>query len=86
MSHACHAIGCEEEVPPAKLACPAHWAMIPKPLRDQVWGTYHPGQEQTKETTPEYRQAAARAIVAIAEREGRAIPPIWRRMATGQEE
>lgn len=86
MSHTCHAIGCKKEVPPAKLTCPAHWSMIPKPLRDQVWATYHPGQEQTKVTTPAYRQAAARAVVAVAEQEGVAIPPIWRRMAADQEE
>jgi hypothetical protein len=41
--------------------------MVPKPLRDEVWMTYRPGQEITKEPTPEYLDAM-QAIGRRAER------------------
>lgn len=43
--HACHWPGCERQVPPAMWGCREHWFKLPKPLRDQIWKEYRPGQE-----------------------------------------
>lgn len=43
--HACHWPGCERQVPPAMWGCRQHWFKLPKPLRDQIWKEYRPGQE-----------------------------------------
>lgn len=66
MSHRCHAIGCDVEVPPALLMCKPHWMMLPKALRQEVWRLYRSGQELRKDPTLEYLAAAGRAIEAVA--------------------
>lgn len=71
MSHHCHAIGCEVEIPPAMLMCRGHWFAVPKPLRKEVWRLYRRGQEVTKDPSPEYLAAAHAAIAAVAAKEGR---------------
>lgn len=73
MSHRCHAIGCDAEVPPAILMCRRHWFAVPGPLRKRVWRLYRPGQEVTKEPSPEYLAAARAAIEAVAAKEGRRL-------------
>lgn len=72
MSHRCHAIGCDVEVPPALLMCKPHWLMLPKALRRAVWGSYRAGQEQRKDPSDEYLAAAGAAIRAVAEIEAAA--------------
>jgi hypothetical protein len=64
--HTCHAEGCLKEIPPRLLMCGHHWAMVPRPLRNEVWATYRPGQEIDKRPSPEYLQAADAAIQAVA--------------------
>lgn len=71
MSHRCHAIGCDAQVPPAMLMCRAHWFAVPKPLRQEVWRLYRRGQEITKDPSPEYLAAARAAVDAVAASEGR---------------
>lgn len=71
VTHRCHAIGCDAEVPPALFMCRAHWFDVPKPLRKEVWRTYRRGQEITKDPSREYLAAAKAAIRAVAEKEGR---------------
>jgi hypothetical protein len=56
--HHCHWIGCENEVPPRMWGCKEHWFRLPKVLRDLIWATYRPGQEITKNPSPEYIAAA----------------------------
>ncbi len=68
--HACHALGCLAEIQPNLFMCRAHWFSVPKSLRDQLWATYRPGQEITKDPSSEYLEAAAACIRAAAEREG----------------
>jgi hypothetical protein len=51
------------------LMCARHWRMVPKALQNAVWSTYRPGQERTKDPSPEYLVAARSAIDAVAERE-----------------
>lgn len=71
MSHKCHLPGCEREVQPRYLMCPAHWRAVPLRLKQAVWKHYAAGQEVTKTPTLEYLNAAKAAINAVAEREGR---------------
>ena len=70
--HTCHAAGCSVEVPPKMLMCRRHWYMVPKPMRDEVWRTYRPGQEDDKAPSDDYLMAMDAAIRAVAEKEGRA--------------
>jgi hypothetical protein len=39
-THPCPAPNCDREVPFEQLACRAHWFLIPKPLRDELWRAY----------------------------------------------
>lgn len=59
--HTCHWPGCERDVPPAMWGCSPHWFSLPKPLRDDIWRAYRPGQEITKTPSDAY-VAAARAV------------------------
>jgi hypothetical protein len=70
-AHTCHATNCTTPVPPRMLMCARHWRMVPKPLQDDVWATYRPGQERTKDPSLEYLNAAFTAIEAVAIREAR---------------
>jgi hypothetical protein len=69
VSHTCHARGCTKRVPPKMLMCLAHWKMVPLALQREVWRTYKPGQEITKDPTGEYLDAADAAIDAVAQKE-----------------
>lgn len=51
--------------------CRRHWYMVPQNLRDAIWVTYRPGQEITKDASPEYLAAARRAIDAVTDNESR---------------
>lgn len=68
--HLCHASGCQRVVPERLLMCGPHWRMVPRVLQARVWDAYRPGQERTKDPSPEYLEAAQAAIEAVAEREG----------------
>lgn len=69
--HRCHAEGCEEQVPPSLLMCRAHWFMVRKALRREVWRLYVSGQEERKDPSREYLAAAKAAIAAVAACAGR---------------
>lgn len=58
MSHHCHWPGCTREVPPSQWGCRVHWYMLPKALRNKIWGTYRRGQEIDKNPSPQYIAAA----------------------------
>lgn len=64
-SHTCHWPGCGKVVPPALWGCRYHWFKLPKPLRDEVWRTYRPGQEITKTPSAEYLAVAKKIQVWI---------------------
>jgi hypothetical protein len=38
--HQCPGHECTRQVPRAQLACPRHWAMVPKPLQREVYAAY----------------------------------------------
>lgn len=61
--HHCHWPDCTEQVPPAKWGCRRHWFMLPKRLRDLIWSTYRPGQEDSQTPSRDY-VAAAREVQA----------------------
>jgi hypothetical protein len=56
--------------------CGRHWRRVPRELQRAVWRHYKPGQEKTKQPSPEYLAAANAAIeaVAIAERKSHVEP------------
>ncbi len=58
MGHHCHWPGCRKEVPPKLWGCKRHWFMLPLYLRNKIWAAYRPGQEITKDPSPEYLAAA----------------------------
>lgn len=68
-NHTCHALNCEEHVPPRMHMCRTHWYMVPKKLRDALWAAYRPGQERTMSPSPEYLRAAAACIESVAVKE-----------------
>ena len=56
--HHCHWPGCQAQVPPAMWGCRKHWYALPKSLRDEVWRSYRPGQEDTLTPSAEYLAVA----------------------------
>jgi len=84
VSHACHANGCTEEIPPRLFMCLKHWHLVPQRLRDTIWREYVPGQEVRKDPTPAYLHAADTAIREVSSAEARARETVryltkWRR-------
>lgn len=63
--HGCHWPGCDKKVPPAMWGCRHHWFSLPKPIRDEIWKTYRPGQELDKRPSAEYMKAAEAARAYI---------------------
>lgn len=57
-NHTCHWPGCAEQVPPAHWGCLRHWKMLPSTLRDKVWKTYRPGQEEDGRPSYDYLSVA----------------------------
>lgn len=57
-AHTCHWPGCTRQVPPAKWGCKPHWFRLPKRLRDRIWATYRPGQENDMNPSPAYLAVA----------------------------
>jgi hypothetical protein len=57
-NHTCHWPGCDVPVPPAMWGCKPHWFALPLDLRMQLWRSYRPGQEITKDPSPAYIEAA----------------------------
>lgn len=71
MSHKCHAVDCDVEVPPRLLMCLRHWRRVPRHLQSEIWRWYVPGQEIRKNPSREYLRAMVAAINAVAEKEGK---------------
>lgn len=65
MSHTCHVPACKVVVPPKFLMCRKHWNMVPKAVQSRVWLYYRPGQEEDKNPSPTYLQAAKAAVAAV---------------------
>lgn len=61
MSHTCHWLNCSVEVPPNMFCCKKHWFMLPRHIRNKIWVTYRQGQENDKNPSREYIEAAQEA-------------------------
>lgn len=46
-THACRWPTCPRQVPLKMWGCKTHWFRLPKAIRDRIWATYRPGQEET---------------------------------------
>lgn len=55
--HSCHHPHCNKHIKPNLVACAKEWFQLPKKLRDKIWETYVPGQEEFKNPTREYLKA-----------------------------
>lgn len=66
MSHTCHAIACNAEVPPRMFMCRPHWYKLRKPLRDAIWNEYRAGQERDKSPSKRYLCVQRRAVAEVA--------------------
>jgi len=78
VSHTCHAMGCELEVPRSMFMCRKHWFMIPKDMRDMVWALYQPGQEEFKAAvTGNYLDHTHECIQYVAAREKLITRPLF---------
>lgn len=53
--------------------CRRHWSLVPIELQRRIWRLFRPGQEQDKQASSAYMEAATQAVhaVAAAERAGR---------------
>jgi hypothetical protein len=56
--HGCHWPNCDEQVRPSMWGCKRHWFKLPKVLRDKVWATYVPGQEERLDPSEAYLAVA----------------------------
>lgn len=61
LGHTCHWPGCTRAVPAAMWGCYRHWMTLPKYLRDKIWASFKPGQEETKDPSRGY-VAVAREV------------------------
>jgi hypothetical protein len=69
-SHQCHWPGCNKQVPPAMWGCKQHWFKLPRALRNKIWRTYRPGQENDLDVSADYIAAAREVQEWIAKAEG----------------
>jgi hypothetical protein len=64
-THQCPAMHCTRRVRQDMLTCRAHWFMIPKQLRDDVWATYAGGSGMG---SIEHTEAITAAVDALNEK------------------
>jgi hypothetical protein len=70
LTHECPAEGCADQVAHDKLMCLTHWRMVPKPLRDAVWATWH----RVHRDPHAYRDAREEAVRAVNAKLAAATP------------
>lgn len=58
---------CGIQIDPSRLMCRAHWYVVPKHTRDQVWATWRSGQGAF---STEHQDAVIAAIAAVRGRGG----------------
>lgn len=52
----------------------AHWYMLPKVMRDEVWALYTPGQERRKDPSHEYLLHVRKCINYVWRKEHKDCP------------
>lgn len=65
---ACRWPGCQTVVPASMWGCKSHWYQLPKPIRDDIWSNYRPGQETSLQISRGYAVAEKAAQDWIAAR------------------
>lgn len=70
MTHHCHARNCKTPCPRRMLMCRKHWSMVPRDIQDEVYRTYREGQCDDMRPSQAWHQAADKAILAVAVKEG----------------
>ena len=74
MPHHCHAVDCEESVPPKMHMCLKHWRMVPKAVQDLIWKHYRSGQEIDKQPSIDYIATAFVSVSCVALKDGKPVP------------
>lgn len=77
----CYAIDCERTLDRSLVFCPDHWFSLSREARVRIHNERERWLAGRGEATPEWRKAIAAAVVVVAEREGRDVPELFRRMA-----
>ena len=57
---------CHGHIDPSRLMCRAHWYMVPKDVRDQVWSTWRSGQGAFSREHQDAVRVAVAAVVRVA--------------------
>jgi len=65
--HKCHCPHCTRSVAPKFFGCGQCWFALPKAMRDSIWASYRPGQEVSKDPSPEYLEVARKAVEYLRE-------------------
>lgn len=68
-THFCHIRHCGQPVPPEMFACSYHWFMVPADIRREIWRHYRKGQENDKNPSERWMEAAKKAQAAVERRE-----------------
>ena len=64
--HTCHARGCNVEVRPELLMCPAHWRAVPRAIQSAVRAAYRAGQCAAASPSVRWLACANAAIGYVA--------------------
>lgn len=72
-AHHCHAMKCAAPCPPKYLMCGRHWAMVPKPMQDEVYRTVKLRARLIDSSWAPWWRAAHKAIYHV----GKAEYPEW---------
>ena len=75
MTHRCHAIECDVNVPPRMLFCKPHWVILTRPAQRAIWDSYKEGQEISKGFSGKYAVVQSIAVAIVACRDG-----IWEKL------
>ena len=57
---------CHGQIDPSRLMCRAHWYMVHKELRDQVWATWRSGQGAFSREHQDAVRVAVAAVMRVA--------------------
>lgn len=55
--HGCRWVGCSRMVPLNMWSCRQHWYRLPAKIRNGIWASYRPGQEDDLNPSPGWIEA-----------------------------
>jgi hypothetical protein len=61
MRNRCGALRCGNRIKPDFLMCGEHWALVPQPIKDEVWAAFRKGDRDGS------LEACMKATMAVAE-------------------